>query len=708
MSDEALQVFPQFGIELKEVGSQLLGDCPFCGKSKFYVHPEKTIYHCKVCDEKGNAASLAGSLFDKVYRKALTPAIVKKHALNRKLPVEAFLFDPNLGYDANEGKLVFKSTSFDGSFVALRTAHEMKGGYRVMNQAGCQLALIGCQIAPKKGEPLYICEGEWDRIALMWMLKTLKRPGVVWAVPGAGTWKAEWSVAIAHQDIIALYDHDDAGRKGAVRFDRMTKTQTKTKRFIHWDEDKEDGYDIRDLIVESIGEPGIAFDYIAVHLEKRTPGATQNQDEEKHEVQEHEQEKMEPISVQELHEVFQKWLCLENCDLLDITMGTMWSTYLPGNPLWLMVVSPPSASKSETLIPVSAYHRCYPLSTVTTKSLISGYQLQGNVDPSLFAAMENERAAIIVKDLTPLLQGNEAERDEVFGILRDAYDGSASKIFGNGVKREYQNLHFSIIAGVTPAIDAFDSVAMGERFLKFRADREIDRDDDVARAYKAITNCGDEKEMREDLRQACVRSLVRKIDPEDTPKPDEKFARIISELATVCARLRAVAPSDRFSDIQQMSPIMEAPPRLATQFTKLAQGLSIHFGTKNLLDPRILRLIRRVVIHTPDILTVRVVRGLYDLYDDENCNVNTLLGRVRGLSRDTIQSILTKLARTGTVEYGKTMVKTGTIKPASSFYRLGESVYDIIKRNDLFGKLPKNDPLYLKPRFTLKKKEVAL
>jgi hypothetical protein len=531
----------------------------------------------------------------------------------------------------------------------------------------------------------------------------LKKPGVVWAVPGAGTWKNEWSPGVAGADIIALYDNDEPGKKGAERFFRLNKGQTKKIRFIHWDEDMEEGYDIRDVVKDNLKTLSAAFEYVQTHLQTRAPGVEGNEEEKKHSEQENEQDKLPPITVKELHATFKKWLHLENCDLLDIVMGCMWSTYLPGNPLWLMVVSPPSASKSETLIPVSAYHRCYPLSTVTTKSLISGYQLQGNVDPSLFAAMENERAAIIIKDLTPLLQGNEAERDEVFGILRDAYDGSASKIFGNGVKREYENLHFSIIAGVTPAIDAFDSVAMGERFLKFRADREIDRDDDITRAYKAITNCGDEKEMREELKQACVRSLVRKIDIDDTPKPDDRFAVVISELATVCARLRAVAPSDRFTDIQQMSPIMEAPPRLATQFTKLAQGLSIHFGTENLLDERIMRLVRRVVVHTPDILTVRVVRGLFDLYEDEQCNVNLLQTRVKGLSRDTIASILTKLARTGTVEYGKVLVKTGTLRPASSFYRLNEHVYDIIKKNNLFGNLPKNDPLYLKPRFTLRK-----
>ena len=44
----------------------------------------------------------------------------------------------------------------------------------------------------------------------------------------------------------------------------------------------------------------------------------------------------------------------------------------------------------------------------------------GGGDPSLMAKLDGNPAALIIKDLTPLLQGKDTERDEVFGILRDA------------------------------------------------------------------------------------------------------------------------------------------------------------------------------------------------------------------------------------------------------------------------------------------------
>ena len=49
------EVYELLGIESEESGSQLLAECPFCGKNKFYIDIKKTTYNCKECDSKGNA-----------------------------------------------------------------------------------------------------------------------------------------------------------------------------------------------------------------------------------------------------------------------------------------------------------------------------------------------------------------------------------------------------------------------------------------------------------------------------------------------------------------------------------------------------------------------------------------------------------------------------------------------------------------------------
>ena len=321
--------------------------------------------------------------------------------------------------------------------------------------------------------------------------------------------------------------------------------------------------------------------------------------------------------------------------------------------------------------------------------------MQGGEDPSLFASLQGKSAAVVIKDITPILSGPQVEREEVFGILRDAYDGSVQKPFGNGVRRVYKDLKFNIVAGVTPAIDAFDSVALGERFLKFRSDKELERSDDLERSVRAIMNCGNEEQMKAELKDACIRCLVRKYDPDKVPKPDQVFAKNISRLAGFCAKLRAVAPSDKFSDIQSMSPLREAPTRLAIQFTKFAQGLALHYEAKSLNDPRVMRLVKRIAIHTPDIITVRVVQGMFDMHHATMSDINMLKEKVPSVSLQTILYVVTKLSRTKACEMIAKLDRKG--------YRLSDDTYHTIRDLDLFGDLPINDPLHRNPRFVIRK-----
>lgn len=699
---DSISIYESLGWELTESGSQLLSTCPFCGKSKMYVDPKRAVYDCKVCHAKGNQISVLQAMFEKVYRPALNDIQIGKLAKFRGLPIEAIKLDETLGFDPINKRPVFLTRKPDGSPVTIRRVlfKTQKDGSlkaRVLNMADTNLGMAGVEdLKRHPNAKVYLCEGEWDRIAMKWLLRKTKTEGVVLSVPGAGTFKQEWAPILKSRDVVCLYDNDKPGREGGVRLGKMIKAYIKTLHYLRWDEEKEEGYDINDLVRDNLDGLHDADEYIRKSLHSKPflkEGVDEDPDKED-KAEADEQESLDPIGVEQLHKVFHKWLHLENCDLLDVVMGCLWSVYLPGSPLWLFVVAPPSGSKSETLMPASAWFRCFALSNVTSKGLISGFQLAGGEDPSLFAGLQGKPSAIIVKDMTPVLNGNPAEREEIFGILRDAYDGAVTKVFGNGVRRHYENLKFSVIAGVTPAIDCYDSVALGERFLKFRSDKELEREDDVNRAMRAVMNCGNETQMRDELKDACVRSLVRKFDLADVPKPDEAFARIVSRLAGFCAKMRAAAPSDKFSDIQTMSPLREAPARLAIQFTKFAQGLAMHLECDKLTDPKVLRLIKRVAVHTPDIITMRIVQALYEGREATMLDINQIRDKVPSLSQPTIASVCTKLARTKAVEI---------IAAERKGYRLAEETLKVIQELGLFDNLPKNDPLNRGKRFIIRR-----
>ena len=77
---------------------------------------------------------------------------------------------------------------------------------------------------------------------------------------------------------------------------------------------------------------------------------------------------------------------------------------------------------------------------------------------------------VVVKDMTQILTSNKDERNAIFGVLRNAYDGYLEKGFGTTKGKISLKSKFGLLIGITPIIDAYWSLLsqLGERFLKVR------------------------------------------------------------------------------------------------------------------------------------------------------------------------------------------------------------------------------------------------
>lgn len=685
----SIEIYEQVGLELAKVGNQLVGDCPSCGKTKFYVDPVTTKYSCKVCHESGNDTTILGLMAEKVWRPGFTDARADALSKYRKnLPVDAFWITENLGYSEVLGQYTWIVRKQSGGPHSYRTFELPKPGKRnaVRAAKGRPLGLLGAEAlgdSDKATWPVYVTEGEWDYHAMLWLVMVTGQKAIVTSVPGAGTFPEECVPWVRGRDVIGLYDNDDPGRKGTLILSKRVKDSAKSLRFLHWTEDKKDGYDLDDLVREYLRKPKDAWAYIQGCLQGKPtmepPQVAARQAASN--AKQAEQEQVTPCSVVDLHIAYKKWLLLENTDLLDVVMGCLWTCHLPGNPLWMFIVSPPSSSKSETLVPVGDWWRCLNLSTVTARGIISGMQGPGGADPSLLAQLDGTRGALIIKDLTPLLQTRHEERDEVFGILRDAYDGSCSRMFGNGVTREYKDLNFCILAGVTPAIDAMSNVAMGERFLKFRPDREFDRHDEEARAVRAIQNSGSLEQMRVELKDASVRCLQREYRPENIRIPEGETIEFVARLAQIVAWMRGAVMMDDKSGKMLSRPIVESSPRLALQFVKLAQGLALHLEAASLTDKRVTGLLRRVALHTGDALVVSVIQQCWKL--QASVTKKELWRMLPKMNFATISAALDITTSTGL-----------TVKCDETGYRLSQEAARLLESTRLFDGLPRTDPFW--------------
>lgn len=705
MKQQTKEFYKSVGVILKESGTQLIGQCPFCSKDKFYVDEERTVYSCKVCGESGNSSTIMGALWNQVFSKKIGVLIRKNLGEYRGMPEDVFN-DDNLGYNPLTKEPIVVVRNPENKVISLRRLvdHRKNGSTKRlwMNVPGGANGLIGIEHLNDE-QKVYICEGEWDRFAWKWALRKCGKDDTnVLAVPGADNHNPEWKPYLDGKEVITLYDADEPGRQGCFKMTkRVLKGSARVIRHLNWDAEKRDGYDIHDLVKENRSNPINAINYVNANV-KFTPQGTAKEDtstkkskEELHRINsEEEQAKLEPITAEELHKVFHKWLVLHNTDMIDVAMASLWATYLPGDPLWMMFVAASGGGKSETLMSLTPWSKCFDASSMTPHSIASGFP--GEKDVSLLAKLEGKQAAVVIKDLTPMMK-NASEFDEIIGIFRDAYDGNFVKVFGNGVTRRYENLNFGMLVGVTTIIDKFDSVALGERFVKFRPEHELNRDDDAI--FEALLEKGhtDLTPMRPELRKACLSCLARKFDPEDIPTETVDFKRATWHLASICAKMRAAAPMNEWTGKQEAVPMSEPPFRLQKQLIKLAKGLALHFQCKDLMDEKIMSIVRRVAIHTPNIMAVRVARILYDRFTVSAVEVRDIVEIEHSLKPETVREILDKLVLTNCVErFQNAEMKT--------VYQLDLKLYNRLKDMKVFSDLPTCDPLYRRKAFTIRKK----
>ncbi len=79
-------------------------------------------------------------------------------------------------------------------------------------------------------------------------------------------------------------------------------------------------------------------------------------------------------SLTQLYEVFKRWLLLKDPYLVEVVLASVVANLLGGDPLWLLIVAPPSSAKTEILRALSRVPWIYLLSNLTANTLLSGQQ----------------------------------------------------------------------------------------------------------------------------------------------------------------------------------------------------------------------------------------------------------------------------------------------------------------------------------------------
>lgn len=272
-----------------------------------------------------------------------------------------------------------------------------------------------------------------------------------------------------------------------------------------------------------------------------------------------------PATVCEVVETFQKWLVMPDPGPLLFVLSIYAGHSLDGDPLWGIIVAPPSGTKTEIIRALEGVPRVYSLSELTARTFASGLE-GGKRDPSLLPRLSDHVLAL--KDFTSVLTMHREERQAVLAQLREIYDGRFDKAWGTGKELHWRG-RLGFIAGCTPIIDLHHSVhqVLGERFLLFRAEQPNRRH----MALRAMRGRGHESEMRRELRGVVAR-LLTGLDPTRALALPDEYEEGIAALADFVSTARSGVVRDGYSREMTLAPEPEAPARLAKQLASLTVG----------------------------------------------------------------------------------------------------------------------------------------
>lgn len=272
--------------------------------------------------------------------------------------------------------------------------------------------------------------------------------------------------------------------------------------------------------------------------------------------------------------VFLKWLG-KSYDLgsLHVTLAASAVERLTGDPLWVLIISGPGFTKTETVNAASgagAYVESTIISEAALLSATPEAELQDGATGGLLRLI-GRRGTLVLKDFTSILSMNRDSRAAVLAALREVFDGRWTRNVGTGggLSIEWEG-RIVVIGAVTTVWDSLHAAtsSMGDRFAILRTDSN-DEEARMTAGRQALQNIGSETTMREELQEA-FRGVIAAMDRTAVDPTEDEITRILNA-ANLVTRGRTAVEAD-----QQRNPIIahapEAPTRLAKQLAQVVRG----------------------------------------------------------------------------------------------------------------------------------------
>lgn len=272
----------------------------------------------------------------------------------------------------------------------------------------------------------------------------------------------------------------------------------------------------------------------------------------------------EIITLNRLHEIYKKYLHIEDTKRIDAVLAVAASQKIKdGISLWLIVVGASGDMKSLQILSLDDGLSTYRLHNLTSKTLVNGYKDKKKY-PDLAPVLHNK--IVLIPDMSQILKLPPNEKGELWGQLRDLYDGYAGKHSGMGSSQQYEGLKVTLIAGSTPAIDAQILVHqdLGTRELIYRTEGNKEKDELIAKVF--VNEECDEK-IKQELKIATTNFLKNvRIHRKEIP---QNILDLIRDISKYIAIMRATAEFDNYTNELRNFVYPEEPTRIAKQLKRV-------------------------------------------------------------------------------------------------------------------------------------------
>jgi hypothetical protein len=333
------------------------------------------------------------------------------------------------------------------------------------------------------------------------------------------------------------------------------------------------------------------------------------------------------------------WFHEPDLEALRVGLAATVAHFCPDDdPVWLMVIGPPSTGKTAILIEaLSIMPHTWPISDLTSKTLLSGKAKDESSGKSMSLLHRIGPSGILLfKDFTTFLSKRPDERTEVAAQLREIYDGHMNRHTGSSGDPISWKGKVTCIAAATPDAErVWASLrGLGERFITIRWPRGNSR----AQAHKAALHLGRHKQINETLHELAKDFLDFPTLKAATPMDPSASPEIIN-LAEIAAVLRTHVHRERDGKTISGLPEPEGLGRLMSSLVQLARAHASLFR-RLAPSPADIAIPRRVALDT--IPPQR--RAVYCALPDNDSGLTTVeLSELTHIPRSSVYRVIEDL-----------------------------------------------------------------